>query len=173
MPIQNRRLQFRTARLLACCTYATCLTLLLFLAAPVVAQDITPQPATPDDEIRLDMVLTPMSCFNEVTEQTVSVDGNTVAVEFVVEKDESAICPTVMPPLRLNADLGTFAPGDYQLEVTGLVLDEPFGPEMTSFGVGQGDSAFLPIPTMSPTGLLLMLIAFAMIGIVALRRIRA
>ena len=170
--MRYRPLQFRTLRLLACSTYATCLTVLLFLAAPVIAQDVTPQPATPDDEIRLDMVLTQMSCFNEVTEQTVSVDGNTVAVEFVVE-ERAGTCPTVMPPLRLNVNLGKFAPGNYLLEVTGLVLDERFGPETTSFGVGQGDSAFVPIPTMSPAGLWLMMLAFAMIGIGALRRIRA
>lgn len=149
------------------------LAALLLLTTTVIAQEVAPQPATPDDQLRLETFLPAMACFNEVTEHTVSVNGASVAVDFVVE-DAAAVCPTVMPPLRANVDLGTFAPGDYQLEVTGTVNDQPFGPLSTEFEVVRGSTSIpIAIPTLSPAAWWLMLLAMAIIGAAALRQSRS
>ncbi len=135
--------------------------MLLFLAASSSAQEVSPQPATPEDEIRLFWILPALSCFNEVADFTMAVDGPVVSVDVLVDEVEAPICPTP-PPLVLDIALGNFAPGSYELILSGLIRDEPFGPVSVDFEVLLGNSA-TAVTTLNTIGhwLMLLLLAFA------------
>lgn len=151
------------------------LALLLSFALPSTAQvfqlDITPQPATPDDEIRLFVALPIQSCFNELTDYAISIDGASITVNFVVEQvSPPPFCGTP-PPVFLDTDLGSFEPGRYQLQITGMLPEDPFEPVSTEFEVLLGNSA-TAVPALSPTALVMMLAIIAIAGVISLRRAR-
>ena len=140
-------------------------------AAQVLLLDISPQPATPDEEIELVAGLPIQSCFNELTDFTISREGTSVAVDFIVEEVAPAPICVTPPPILLRANLGRFETGMYELQITGVLPEDPFEPVSTEFEVLLGNSA-TAVPTLSPTALLMMLTIIAIAGAISLRRTR-
>lgn len=147
---------------------ATIGAIALFTAVSVGAQDITPQPATPEDDILMTYLLPVPGCYFDVTEASHSVSGNTVIVYFEVEPVAMPICGTP-PDLTLNMNLGEFLPGSYQLELTGVINGGPFGPLTSEFQV-RGGSPPVSVPSLGPAGSSLLVIFLMLLGSVSCRR---
>lgn len=158
-PIRVRACQNRTLRF-------WWIVALFVVAGPSNAQDISPQPATPEDEIRLFFAFPVVGCFNEITDVAVSTNGTLVSVDFVVEEVALPICGTP-PPLILDVALGSFPPGDYQVALGGVILGDPFGPITTGFGV-QGGGSSVGLPVLSEAGLWLLLLVISVAAVLVL-----
>ncbi len=141
------------------------------LAPPSIAQTVTPQPATTIDPIVVAYRLLDDGCFARIQDVQVAVDGAEIEIDVTVVPSSFPGRCTPPVPLDLNQNLGRLPVGDYELTITGTIVDAPFDPATASFSVGPsrfGDLA-APIPALRPWGLLLLGL---LVGSVALVRLR-
>ena len=145
--------------------------LAVLLAPPVVAQTVTPQPATTIDPIEVSYQLLEDGCFSSIEGTTVDIDGFEIEVDVQVGPWRGAQRCTPPVPLVLQQTIGRLPAGDYQLSISGTIFGNPFGPETTTFSVGAGPFGDLvsPIPTLGPWSLLILA---GLVGGVAAFRMR-
>lgn len=141
------------------------------LASPVVAQTVTPQPATTLDTLTIVHLLGGDGCNFAVVSSEVTIEAEDVSIEVVALPVPNPICG-VPPPLALFETIGPLPAGDYTLEITGTIGDVPFAPATASFVVEPGPYGDLvsPIPTLAPWGLIALAL---LVGVVAVVRLRA
>jgi inhibitor of cysteine peptidase len=64
----------------------------------------------------------PDPCY-EALEPVIERDGNRFVIEIVGERDEDAMCAQVIEPYEENINLGAVEPGEYAVEVNGVVKE--------------------------------------------------
>jgi hypothetical protein len=138
--------------------------LILFaISQSASAQEVLPQPAGADDQLRLTMVLDVPSCFNEIVDIQLNEYDDGVVVVYFVESVEDPICATP-PPLRLDVELGSFQPGRYNLRIEGTFYGDP-RPAITSiFVVGSGLASTRQVPSASASGLFILVVILFIFG---------
>lgn len=146
--------------------------LALALSGPLMAQTVSPQPATTLDRIQVFHPLPAQACFNVIADRTIVVDDFRIDIDVVVLPPPSPPICTLPPPLVLTEDLGVLAPGEYELSISGTVDGVAFGPDTTTFSVEAGPFGDLaaPIPALSFWALGVLGLMVGVVGVVAIRR---
>jgi hypothetical protein len=142
------------------------LTLSMF-CAPVWSQQVYPQPANPNDELRLRFNLNAQSCFNRIIDSQVDVTSRPIEVSYIVEPVANPVC--VLPPLlTLNVLLGSFEQGIYQVIIEGSIDGEAQSAVTTSFEV-RGLAAPRSVPLDSEPALYCLALCVFFLGILRAR----
>lgn len=134
---------------------------------PGWAQEVSPQPAYPTDELSLTMNLNAQSCFNRIESVQLDVNSKPIVVNYAVEPVSDAICP-VPPPLRLDVALGSFEPGSYGLMIDGTIDGEAQPTVSASFDV-RDSAATRSVPLISELGLFCLAFSVLLLGVVRAR----
>ncbi len=148
--------------------YLIALVALGTFIVPVWAQEVSPQPAGPTDELRLTMGLNTRSCFNQIEDVQVDVGSRPILVNYVVAPVQGVICVGTPPPLRLDVALGSFGPGSYELVIDGTIDGEAQPTATASFEV-LGAGSTQSVPTFSRVGLLLLSSLVFLLGMARFR----
>ena len=115
---------------------------------------VTPQPATPDDELTLTAQVSSggvLGCdLHTPFETSLTRTGSTFQLDYAIRMrgPDSPFPPCVLVPIpiRLTASLGTLPPGTYEVKVIGTTLGQANAPQSVTFTVADDGSFGTPTP---------------------------
>lgn len=134
------------------------LSLLMLSNSPAKAQSpgsVDPQPATPDDQLSLFLVVNASGCWNRVEDFGVQRSGNDVLLDYTVVPVPDAVCGTP-PPLVINTNIGTFPPGEYRVVANGTSDGVGLDQVVIPFGVNPGSATAIPVGGPLFVGLMIL-----------------